>query len=1119
MISISRLKLRNFKSFKIIDIPVPRTFLCFAGPNGSGKSNIQDGIRFALGETSLKSLRAKRARDLIHHGSNTAEVTILFDGDEKYEIKRAIRQDGKILYKINGKKATRTSVHDTLKQYNLDESGRNIIAQGEVQRIISMGGKERRTIIDSVAGIANFEDKKKEALRELEVVESRIKDANLVLGERIAFLNELEKEKESALIYIENKKNLTNAKATLLKNELERIEKELRELLELEKKISFNASNKQAEFAALENQILELDNKRLDVSKQLQQKQQTAPLIRKIEELKASVSSKKQMVLDREEYLKKIEDDENSLKKETKKENDSLAGIEKELERLKQELKLTEQEATKYGKEKTSSEVEQLRTNIKELETKLYSNREKLVATEAELNANTNLIDVKTNELDSIKISSDSNEATMLNKEKDSIKKQISSIEKEIEDCFKRTKEINAEVADIDRKLLEFKEKVSLLRVRVSPTYANPALKFIADMREKGEKGVHGVVADMIKFDSKYATAIEAAAGNRLLYVIVDDANVAAKTIERLKKANAGRATFIPLKEIRSSSTKPTNGCEPLINFVKYSDPVRKAVEFVFGDTLLVNNIEEAKKIGIGTARMVSLEGEIFERSGLITGGKVESNILAAVQLKKLDAELEELKKKKESLVNELFSIREEESQKRSQKSEFEIKAKTIELTVKQDELRRKDEQELLNRRNAIVEYIEKLKSIIKEKQQHKEQLNNEISSLAKKLTDLAGILDKAEFRAKETSDAEQTKRTEIASRLSSIRATYEGKLNELEIRKREVFTKDEKIKEIEKEKKEIVTKIVEFKKQLSNDNAELEKSEQDIAHHSRAIEKLFEAMKKYEEELQNFGKLRGEKRLEIDKLTKDENQLSVKKATYETRSQDLKAEFSNYKEFEELKLGKDGLTDLIKKSEETITTLGNVNIAAIELYEKKHAEIGEVKERIEKLSEERNAVLNMIAELEERKKESFFETFYAVSDNFKRMFKHINIGEGFLYLDKPNEPFESGLYIKLKRGGKEHTLDSLSGGENSLVALMFIFALQFFKPAPFYILDEVDAALDKENSKNLAQLISNMSRDTQFLVVSHNDIVMSSAEAVIGVTKVDGTSKLVGVKLEAMNA
>ena len=156
MIFISRLKARNFKSFKYSDITLPQTFICFAGPNGSGKSNILDMIRFALGETSLKSLRAKKVSNLIFSGAKAAEVIVYFDGDEKIDIKRAIRSDGKILYKLNGSKTTRTTIQNVLKQHNIDGSGRNAIAQGKVAEIINMNGKERRLIIDSVAGIADF---------------------------------------------------------------------------------------------------------------------------------------------------------------------------------------------------------------------------------------------------------------------------------------------------------------------------------------------------------------------------------------------------------------------------------------------------------------------------------------------------------------------------------------------------------------------------------------------------------------------------------------------------------------------------------------------------------------------------------------------------------------------------------------------------------------------------------------------------------------------------------------------------------------------------------------------------------------------------------------------------
>jgi chromosome segregation protein len=205
-------------------------------------------------------------------------------------------------------------------------------------------------------------------------------------------------------------------------------------------------------------------------------------------------------------------------------------------------------------------------------------------------------------------------------------------------------------------------------------------------------------------------------------------------------------------------------------------------------------------------------------------------------------------------------------------------------------------------------------------------------------------------------------------------------------------------------------------------------------------------------------------------------------------------------------------------EAENVITMIGtNVNLAAIEMYKKKEEEIGEVKDRMSKLSEERNAIMKMIDEIEERKKESFFDAFNRISENFKKMFSHISIGNGYLVLDKPNEPFDSGLYIRIKRGEHDYSLDSLSGGETTLVSLMFIFALQFFKPSPFYILDEVDAALDKENSKRMIQLIHQMSKDSQFIIVSHNDFVISNSDVVFGVTKTDTTSKLVGVKMDML--
>ncbi|MBI5046957.1 AAA family ATPase, partial [Candidatus Micrarchaeota archaeon] len=340
MVYISHLKLRNFKSFKAADIQMPRTYVCIAGPNGSGKSNLCDSIRFVLGETSLRSLRAKKVKDLIHADSKSAEVVIVFEGDggEKYEIRRAIRQDGKIMYRLNGKKTTRTAIVETLKRYNLDGSGRNTIAQGEVQRVINMNGKERRLIIDSVAGISDFEEKKKESVRELQTVEDRIKEASLIMGERRAFLDELGREKEIAIEYSGAKTSLTNAKGSLIKIELERSGKDLAEYDSSEAKFLAERKSKEEKLSELDSDVRSVDSQRNALSHELQSKQTTQALIRKVEALKASTASKVQLIEDKTSAVTKFDNELSSIKKEIDQTEATVHSIKDELSNLSGQL-------------------------------------------------------------------------------------------------------------------------------------------------------------------------------------------------------------------------------------------------------------------------------------------------------------------------------------------------------------------------------------------------------------------------------------------------------------------------------------------------------------------------------------------------------------------------------------------------------------------------------------------------------------------------------------------------------------------------------------------------------------------------------------------------------------
>ncbi len=264
-----------------------------------------------------------------------------------------------------------------------------------------------------------------------------------------------------------------------------------------------------------------------------------------------------------------------------------------------------------------------------------------------------------------------------------------------------------------------------------------------------------------------------------------------------------------------------------------------------------------------------------------------------------------------------------------------------------------------------------------------------------------------------------------------------------------------------------------------------------------------------------------GKVRAEEDKKSKELLELEVKRQTTETRLADLKATLEQYTGVATIDATKTELEELASSSRATMEGLGAVNLRAPDLYGEKKRDIEEIKSRVQSLDTEKKAVISMMDGIEGKKRAIFLSTFTSVNDNFKRLFGYIFAGEGTLLLEQPSSPFESGLLVKVREGGRDKYLDSMSGGEKSLLALIFIFAIQMHKAAPFYILDEADAALDKENSKKLADLLKQLASNTQFIVVTHNDTVLSSADVALGVTRTDDGSKIVGVQLtsEAMVA
>ncbi len=1134
MVHIDKIQFRYFKSFRNIDIDLSRGFVALAGPNGSGKSNICDGIRFALGENSLKSLRAKRVSDLIMQGSDKAEIRLhLKKNGQKVEVRRAIRDDGKTKYRYNGKRMTRTAIMDALRPMGAEVGDHNVIAQGEVEEIVKMSAKERRGIIDSVSGISEFEEKRTEALRELGKVDAKINDASIVMKEREGFLLELEKEKDDAIRYKEINVELERLRGSLIYAEMNRVNEEhthsLNRFLKLEKKIEDIKNTMEYQ----KNQIAELEKEKNSIVDEINRRSKKDDAYREIEELRASLKMDASSIEEKNKDVAEIEKRVNTLKKEEKDLKKQASDIEAEMKSLSQDIEKTESKT----KELEAIRKESMK-NAGDAETKFVENKQKLekLSTEieemalkesrlsSEVSKEEEIKKLKEHELLKLKSasSSDDQKSSKIKNEISGFQSQIKRLSEDADRVFTKERTLNKDIPEIEKKWLKAKERVSELSARIGATAASKGTDAVLQMRDNGEiEGIHGTVAELCSFKSEYAVAIEASAGQRMSYIVVDSADVAAKAIKKLKKTQAGRCTFIPLDRRQDSkgipAVKVPGSMGPLMNYIEFSSKHKRAFEYVFGATILVNDVDSAKK-STGRVRMVTLDGDIFELSGIITGGLFKPKLFLKEkkELEEWENKASMYKRERENLLSSLESIRTEMADIRKDKAEKEVKLKSLELELDSYN-EKKEEQNAAKKEAASLEKeVSKLGERIEALKKELSELNVEINGIREKRTQFRALVEDGEKRSYEKKVSELEKNlSETSSRASSLKATIEGKEREFSLINEHFEDIIQEIKDSVVRRKETESEIKKTKQRMSDNQVKLDENERIMKDIGKAVEKLFAKRNELEKSIEEISVTVGKTQHSYERSMKEMNEIAVNKATYETKLTDLKAEYEKYTNLKPIESNKEDLDTRIKEREQKILELGDVNLRAPELYEERKRDMEEIKLKVGKLAEEKTAVMNVIDEIEGRKKAVFVETFNMVNDNFKRLFVQVFRGEGFLLLDKPSTPFESGLNIKVRDEKNEKYLESMSGGEKSLLTLLFIFSIHMYKPAPFYLLDEVEAALDKENSKKLALLLKKLSANTQFIMVTHNDQVLSTADIALGVTRTKDGSKVVGVQLK----
>ncbi len=1124
MLYLDKLTLHNFKSFRHANVKFSSGFNCVVGPNGSGKSNLCDSLLFVLGESSLRRMRSTTTAGLINNAAKPdpdlhvkrGYVTLNFiDGTgASTEVSRIVRSNNKIAYRLNSKKVPRQALLDMLHANNCWVNETNTITQGEITRILNFTPKERRGLLDLAAGIREFDDKKDNALKELEKVEERMSNSRVMLSEREGFLNELKKEKDDAERYNSLSESIRQMTYTLLKRKEEQVAEEYAAALDKLRKAEERKKELQAKLFGIDTEIEKLTSERTQKSQQLNERSMEVNTTSKtLDELNSTMASSKAQLeaLERESNLLKermelMRSERKKIKAQSSANAAELQAQAAQLEDKLASLKNYDLDVKEVGEAIALYEEHQRKVDaIGEEEEVLAQRRAQALSKqkvlESESRAANDELALRTKELEIQKAA-----ITKLEKAKSAATVGLADGRKELMAALSEEPKLKEERLKIDEQNIQVREALA--------QYGGSQDRAAGALKDAIMTGLHGRAYELCSFDDKYTNAISAAAGSRLNYFVVDSVETAKKAISVLKAKDLGRSSFIPMKELKVQGTQAGKGLVPLMSIVSFDKKFEKAFEYVFSNTYIVDSIDDAQKAGIGSHRFVTIDGELIESSGIITGGRMKAMQFPG----KLQAELRRLAEEKTRVesVSASLALKVESAKKA---------VAAAEMALLNHELELKHALEAQASASASIDSLKPRLSLLSASML---EVQKDINSAEAKIKDAARRKEQAQVSRDalhemvKAPDAQQRKaaHAESAGRVKELRTAIE----ELKMRGAELKKENEMLAErdadIEAEAEKAQSDASEasnnanaLRKKLDGFALQKKEMEKKIKSHDDMSSSLYKELSAIDKKVADTGFERGKLSSEQERLSRDSMMAEAAKMQSETRLTDIKAELASYKECPTVGGATEELDRRLTIAKNDIESLGSVNLKAPEMYETRRRDVEDAEAKLRILDNERNSIMSMINEIESKKLAVFMGTFRVVNDNFRQLYSYIFDGEASLSLENPKEPFNSGLKISIQDKFKK-SADQLSGGEKSLLILILIFAIQMRNPMSFYVFDEIDVALDKENSKKLSMLIKQMSSRSQFIVVSHNDTLISAADTALGVAKQDGESKIVGVQL-----
>ena len=1179
---LKRLEMQGFKSFadKTVLEFMPGITVAI-GPNGSGKSNIVDCVKWILGEQSMKELRGGKSSDIIFAGTQNrkslgyAEASLIFDNSDgelpieytEVIVTRKIYRSGETGYYINKVPCRLKDIVELFMDTGIGRDGYSIIGQGKIDQILSNKSEDRRNVFEEAAGIVKYKTRKEESEKKLEHTKLNLLRINDILSEIETNIEPLKEQSDKAKKYLDLKQELKNIEVGLFAYNIEKYKKDLENVLENIEILTSNYNSEEGKLEKikiikeeLKDQIDEITNKiesMQNIGFESQKKQEQ--LNSEINIFKSRIENNEQ---NEKRFLEEIEEQRNKIKKTEEEMNtklDKKSNLKENKKKFVKELQEKQNELNKIMS--TFSEKE---LKIEETKRKVEQNTDKKFEIEAEINAqNVNLANIeKRDKQIENEILNNISEKDKASFEKEDIQKAYNSakknkidIEKKLQDILNNKEKKENEIKDYEKNInkltqeVQFKESRHKFLIETENEKegyiksVKSLLKECKNVKELG-KGMHGALAELIDVPEQYQTAIEMTLGASLQNIVTENENDAKKLIEYLRKNNLGRASFLPITSIKGKKLDNIKGkndgvigiASDLINFEKRYEPI---IQSLLGRTVITKNMDTAinlAKQNNYSFRIVTLEGDLINSSGAMSGGSVAKktvNILGrSKEIEKLGKEIEKIKNK----IQELEELKQKELEIYSK---IQYEQKDLEEKLKSAEIQYNVE---FQKQDSIEQNISRIENTIQKLKQEKENLKKQKLDAEKIIKENIKNVEKIVLTNEELQ--------ELISKFASANKDIQKKVDDLNFDitnlKISVSSFDESENSIEEITNIMKQEIENCKKNITTKEQQLEIIHLDNTEFSLKIEDNEKKIEEVKNEVlnsdSNIEKLKQERINSYEKLTQKENEQAEEfKLIEDLKEQLIKLDVKKNKLDEEIQnqinllweeyeltpnatseFEKPENISLIQKKVNSIRTeirdLGSININSIEEYKN-------LKNRYDFMCEQRLDLENtmtklnkMIQEITATMKQQFKEKFVIINKNFGEVFSELfGGGKATITLEDENNVLESGININVQPPGKKlQSMMLLSGGERAFTAIALLFAILKMNPAPFCVLDEIEAALDDVNVYRYADFLKKFAMNTQFLIITHRKGTMEAADTVYGVTMEEhGISKLLSMKLK----